>query len=599
MMPPTTVKWLSFVASLGLALALTPIVIAVARRLGRVAKPRHDRWPHQHTPALFGGVAIYLAFALPALFLLPEKKRFVGFAVGTLIIFALGFVDDLINLRHYTKLFGQILTACIVTAFGVTFDQSTLGPMAIPLTVFWLVAITNSFNLLDNMDGLCAGVAGVVSLIMCLHASLSGDLLVAMPCLMLAGASAGFLVFNFKPARVFMGDCGSMFLGLSLAILAVMSSSWLAPNMVFSLLVPTLMLAIPLFDTSFVSIMRALNGRSIAQGGTDHTSHRLVSLGLSERRAVVLLYLISAVFGLIALIGLTGYNTVLLVLAAFALIGLIIFGRLLSEVEVYQEPAAFKSAWLRKIAENKTVLGGIVMYKRRMLEILIDFGLICACYFAAFLLRFDGQLTPEMTQFINKSLPYVVICQLGMFFLFGLYRGQWRYTSTADLLSIFKAVSVGCALALAVVVMGLGFDGFSRAAYVIDWLLLMVAVSGARVSSKVFRHYLPPSNESAKRVVIVGAGDAGELVLRDIRNNRNAAYLPIGFLDDAPTKQKSTIHGLAVLGTTSILRDVIQQQRVEEVIIAMPSVKNGVIERVKKVCAELAVPCHEVKGMIV
>jgi UDP-GlcNAc:undecaprenyl-phosphate GlcNAc-1-phosphate transferase len=597
-MHPTTVRLISFAASLGLALILTPIVIKVAQRLGRVAKPRQDRWHLHSTPALFGGVAIFLSFILPALVLIPDRKQFIGFAVGTFLVFALGFVDDLFNLRHYTKLFGQILTACVVTAFGLTFNQSTLGPMAIPLTIFWLVAITNSFNLLDNMDGLCSGVACVVSLIMFLHACLSGDQLVEIPCLLLAGASLGFLCFNFKPARVFMGDCGSMFLGLSLAILAVMSSSLLAPNMVFSLLVPTLMLAIPLFDTSFVSIVRTLNGRSIAQGGTDHTSHRLVSLGFSERRAVVLLYLISAFFGFIALIGLTGYNTVLLVLTAFAVIGLVIFGRFLAEVQVYKEPSALQSAWLNKISQDKTVLGGIVMYKRRMLEILIDFGLICACYIAAFLLRFDGQLDPEHLSFISQSLPFIVICQLGMFFLFGLYRGQWRYTGTADILSIFKAVSVGCLLSLVVIIAVLRLDGFSRAVYVIDWLLLLVVISGARISIKVFQHYLPPSNESAKRVVIVGAGDAGELVLRDIRNNRSAQYLPVGFLDDAPTKQKSTIHGLAVIGTTQVLRDVIQQQQIEEVIIAMPSVKNGVIDRVKTTCAELAVPCREAKGMI-
>jgi UDP-GlcNAc:undecaprenyl-phosphate GlcNAc-1-phosphate transferase len=279
-----------------LGLALTPLVIVLARRAGLVARPRADRWSIRPT-ALMGGTAIFGAFAGGLALTSRLSPDLIITLAAASLIFAVGFADDLRSLRPQHKLLAQVAAACILVAGGVHFGIEGGNALTWLLTILFVVGITNALNLLDNMDGLAAGVASTAALVLMAGAAFTGNGPAAAAAAGLAGAALSFLVYNFHPARVFMGDCGSMFLGLTLAALAIQTSTAAGTAAAWAILFPCVALAVPIFDTTFVTVMRKLHGRAISQGGCDHTSHRLVRLGLSEPQAVLLLCGVSLLIG--------------------------------------------------------------------------------------------------------------------------------------------------------------------------------------------------------------------------------------------------------------------------------------------------------------
>jgi UDP-GlcNAc:undecaprenyl-phosphate GlcNAc-1-phosphate transferase len=301
---------LTFLVSLLLSLALVPLVRRLSVHAGLAVPPRPDRWHRRATPAL-GGAAIFTAFlaAVGGAAWLGNGLGQVrwGLLAGSFAVFLLGLVDDLHPLSPPTKLAGQMLSAAIAVALGYSthfFTPRLPGnPLAnalnLALTFAWLVAITNAFNLLDNMDGLAGGVAVIAAGILGFffwRLDNQGLLLISLA---LAGSVLGFLVFNFPPARIFMGDSGSLFLGFTLALLAIARQPQ-ASNLFAVLGVPALLFLLPILDSALVTITRLLRGQSPAQGGRDHASHRLVAFGLNERQAVLALYGVALVSGVLA-----------------------------------------------------------------------------------------------------------------------------------------------------------------------------------------------------------------------------------------------------------------------------------------------------------
>jgi len=588
------------------ALALTPVVIAVAQKKGLVAKPKEDRW-HKKPTALFGGVAIVAAAVLATIVFLYFNKslapKFAGLGVGAIFIFAIGLYDDCCCMRPAAKFIAQLFAACI---FGAIFyTQSDYTPALVwlmPFAIVWIIGITNALNLLDNMDGLAAGVATLVAILMAVSAAMTGDTAVAFGALIIAGAGAGFLIFNFNPAKIFMGDCGSMFLGYSLACLTLMGQNSLhRGNLFTALLLPTLVLATPLFDTTFVSIVRLLHGRSISQGGRDHTSHRLVLLGLSERRAVCYLYAITLWFGLIGLWTSTARNLpATIAITVLSVIGLLVFGFFLAEVQTYSQEEYDQARARRR--EGKTVLTRVIQHKRRVVDALLDFGLIFACWIAAFLLRFEDSKLETYAEPMSRALPFLIACQMGAFFLSGLYRGLWRYVTISDIGTAVRGIVLGTIVAYALITNFIStdkFPEFPRSVFIIYAALLLIASVGMRLGLKALRyHFALKWREGVKRVLIVGAGDAGELAVREMFNNTELQLQPVGFLDDDPGKQRATIHGIRVLGTCEELLDVVGDMAIDEVVIAMPSVGNGAVQSVKDACSSHGINYHEVRGVI-
>ncbi len=285
-------------SALIIAIGGTPLVRYAAIQLGILDQPS-ARKVHLAPVPLMGGAAIYLAFIV-ALAVWGERSyvnEVVGIFVGATLVSLIGALDDSRGVGSYLKLAFQIAAACILILSGVQVRLFN-GFLDIALTLLWVVGITNAFNLLDNMDGLSAGVATVASAFFTLLAAMSGQYLVGTLAAALGGACVGFLVYNWNPARVFMGDTGSLFLGFLLAAVGI-KLRFPANSASITWMIPVLILALPVFDTSLVFLSRLRRGKNpLTTAGKDHLSHRLARLTGSQREAVLLCYLVTGATGL-------------------------------------------------------------------------------------------------------------------------------------------------------------------------------------------------------------------------------------------------------------------------------------------------------------
>jgi UDP-GlcNAc:undecaprenyl-phosphate GlcNAc-1-phosphate transferase len=325
------------VAALLASLVLTPAVGAFARRIGAVAKPKIDRW-HTRPTAMLGGVAIVLAVTAAAVALVPLTREGRVVIAASVALFLVGLVDDFFHIRPYQKLIGQLLGAAAVVSSGLVLPWTSYSTVNLLITLFWLVGITNAVNMLDNMDGLAAGVSAIAAAFLGLNFIANQQWPEAVMLAAFAGALIGFLVYNHYPASIFMGDCGSMFVGFFLASSALVSGTGggRSRSVVAVLAVPVLVLMVPIFDTTLVTLMRKRAGRAASQGGRDHTSHRLVALGLSERRAVWMLYTFAVLAGSLAMLARHAtLNVSLLAIASFTIV-LTLLGVYLARVRVYE-----------------------------------------------------------------------------------------------------------------------------------------------------------------------------------------------------------------------------------------------------------------------
>jgi UDP-GlcNAc:undecaprenyl-phosphate GlcNAc-1-phosphate transferase len=332
-----------------------------------------------------------------------------------------------------------------------------------------------------------------------------------------------------------------------------------------------------------VTVLRKLWGRKASQGGRDHTSHRLVALGLSERTAVLMLYGFAIVAGGLSLLvsQLTLTQSFALVIA-FTII-LVIVGVYLSQVKVYEradEERAF---------QNNAVFAFLVdvSYKRRIFEVFLDAFLITLSYYAAYtLLRGPIEGTPNWNLFLSTA-PLLVIFNLGSFLFVGVYRGLWRYTSIEDLITFAKGVLLGSVLSILVILLLFRFQNFSRAVFILDSIILFLALVGSRSAFRLIRHVLPYQNSAdGRRVLIYGAGDGGEMILRELRNNSEWNYRPVGFIDDDPMKSNKVIHGLRVHDANGSLLEIAQNENIHDILISVREISAEKLEHLRSICRE-------------
>ncbi len=288
-------------SALILALSGTPVMRLVALRFGVIDQPAARKIHHNPVP-LLGGAAIYVAFIL-VLFLFGDRRyisEVVGIFIGATLMSLVGVVDDRWGLGSYIKLGGQLLAATILIYSGVQVSVWG-GWLDIGITVLWIVGITNAMNLLDNMDGLSGGIAMIAAVFFTLLAALSDQYLVGILAAALAGGCAGFLVYNWNPAHIFMGDTGSLFLGFLLAAVGI-KLRFPSNSDTITWMIPVLVLGVPVFDTTLVFLSRLRRGKNpLTTPGKDHLSHRLALLTGSRREAVLLCYLLAGAFGLVAI----------------------------------------------------------------------------------------------------------------------------------------------------------------------------------------------------------------------------------------------------------------------------------------------------------
>lgn len=575
--------------ALVLSSLLVPLASRIALRLGYVSMPRGDRWHNQPTPVL-GGVAIYLAFILSVSFFLPWNREVLVILLGASMLFFLGLVDDLITTNPQTKLVGQIVCAGILVFFGIRFHFSDFEPVNIFLTFLWLIGITNAFNLLDNMDGLAAGIGLIVSLVLIFSMMNSPQWHWVFLLLPLTGALLGFLFYNFHPASVFMGDAGSLFIGFLLASVPLVVERG-SSNIISALFVPVSIFMIPILDTTLVTLSRKVSGRAISSGGKDHTSHRLVTLGLTERKAVAVLYFLSVLAGGVALAVDTldislGFPVMFLVLLSISLLGVY-----LSRVHILKGEMPASGLWPEKI----TPLLLELTYRRRIFEVILDFCLIISAYYMSYVLRFENQAWDQVLPFFIQSLPVIVLAKIVSFWFMGMYRGFWHQTTINDLTRMVSSVTAGSVLSVLALLGLYRFYGYSRTLFIIDWILLLFLVCFSRVSFAFFDYVLVRFFRSGKHVLIYGAGKGGVVTLLEIQNNSSLGLRPVGFLDDDRTKHGRVIRDYPVLGGIEDLEGLLRKNGIEEVIISTDSIQSSRLEALTRICQEAGVPMKKLR----
>jgi UDP-GlcNAc:undecaprenyl-phosphate GlcNAc-1-phosphate transferase len=432
------------------------------------------------------------------------------------------------------------------------------------------------------MDGLSAGTAAICALALFAFSLASGDSSVALCSILLAGACAGFLFYNFNPASIFMGDCGSMFLGCTLAAVSIIGTVQHVSGLFVAVFIPLFILGIPIFDTVFVTFFRKVRGQPISQGGRDHVSHRLVNMGLSERNAVLILYVLSALFGVGALF----YNRISPFVIAICLI-LVILGLFYFGVFLGQSDWRIAQKTISALRQRRDS-GPLMPTMQKFIELFIDLILIVIAYFSAYLIRYEGIMTrSHVSQFVG-TLPIVIVVKMVVFAYFGLYQTIWRHVGIRDFINILKGVAASTIIIVTTILMYARFTYFSRALFVVDALLTLFFISGARFSLRIFREYLESLPATSRKVLIAGAGDGGELVLREIRNNPAFKYHVVGFIDDDPFKRHRKIHGVSVLGSIAEIDALSKKTGAEEVIIAIRSASEETVKRIVEMCERSA-----------
>ncbi len=329
------------------------------------------------------------------------------------------------------------------------------------------------------------------------------------------------------------------------------------------LLTPVLIMTIPIFDTCVVTVTRKLAGRPVSQGGRDHTSHRLVALGMSERRAVLYLYSFACISGILALLVRWLNTAVTLWLVPVFALSILFLGFYLGKVRIAEsEPVPPGNAVLASLFD--------FVYKRRVFEVMLDMGLVVLAYSGAYLLRFDGVLPPEQRVIFSQTLPWVIGAQMTAFLVWGVYRGLWHYVSVPDLVRFTQAVVTGGLLSAVCVLATHDFSGPSRAVLILNPILLLVGVSASRFSFRFMQSLLVGTrvaNAEAKSVLIYGAGDGGELLLRELLGNADRQYTAVGFLDDDVRKVGKRIHGLPIFAP-SALSSVVLEADIRDVLVS-------------------------------
>jgi UDP-GlcNAc:undecaprenyl-phosphate GlcNAc-1-phosphate transferase len=573
------------VAGLGLSAFLLSVAATlacerVARRLGLVTAPRADRWHREPVP-LLGGVAVIVA-TLGTLAVTGATPRLAPFLLLALGMGLVGLADDVRPLPPQAKLVAQIVVAAALIQFGWLLRLTDFVLVNVFLTLFWVVGITNAFNLLDNMDGLAAGMATIAAAFRLAFSVMDGDWENARLVAVFAGATAGFLVRNFPPAKIFMGDAGSLFIGFFLSGVCLAGEYAYSRGVGAVLLLPVLLVLIPIFDTTFVTLTRLVTGRPVAQGGRDHTSHRLVGLGITERQVLAILYGVSVLSGMLALLSYRYGFTYTLALLALLGVALVLVGVHLHRVQIIRPQAGATDRAIVRLAAD-------FPFKRQVATVAIDLVLIVTAYYSAYLLRFEGGFDAHRDVFLRTVGP-VIVLQVSALAALGSYRGLWRYTSLPELLRLLRAVTVGVGGTVLYLVFTIRFEGLSRAVFVLDWLVLVALLAASRVSFRVLAELLRPSPGDARRVLIYGAGDVGELTLRELRKDKVLRREPVGFVDDDRSKIGMRIHEVPVLGDLAAVDPLLVAHRVAEVIVASERIPAERVRQIEEICASRGIP---------
>lgn len=325
----------TFAVAFGICFATTPLVRMFAQKVGAVDVPTDNRRMHKKPVTRLGGLAIFLGFLFAVILFADINLQLQGILIGAVVIVVLGVIDDIVRLGAWVKFLVQIGAALIPVLHGVVIQfvsnpnllsdspYLSLGALSVPITVLWIVIITNSVNLIDGLDGLAVGVSTIASITLLIISLMLSEPNVAIVIAALAGGCVGFLPYNVNPAKMFMGDTGATFLGYILATISI--QGLFKFYAIISFAVPFLILGLPIFDTAFAIIRRLLKGQSPMSADRSHVHHRLIDMGFSQKQSVAILYSISVILGLAAVV-LTSSGELKAMLLILAVIAALIIG---------------------------------------------------------------------------------------------------------------------------------------------------------------------------------------------------------------------------------------------------------------------------------
>ena len=541
-----------------LSIALVGIAIRVCRKYQWTSIPRSDRW-HTGRPCLFGGIPIWLTVVVltQANAITRGARMWALIGIASLISL-LGLADDIWRLPPRTKLLSQVGGALLVVLAGVVQPFQSFPVVGAVFAIIWIVGITNAFNLLDNMDGLAAGIGLLSSMYVAYLYWTQGSLHYAILLGILSGAQAGFLVFNFNPAKIFMGDTGSLFIGFLIGTSILAQPRHISGVPAFILL-PVLVCAVPIFDTFFVSVTRRLRGQPVSQGGTDHSSHRLVRLGLKERSAVLLLYAISFTSGAIAIVlqrvGLP-YNVGLI---GFWLLFLFVFG-----VHLFQDEGPTSHTY----RGHNRLLKRLIT--RDTLALLLDPIALFLSYYLAYFLRFSSAIPASAWIAFFYSCSLLVGAKFFFLWRFRVYQRSWWRASAADIVAMGEALLIGEALAVVLLIAFGRFSTYSRSVLVIDVLLsfalLLVLRYSLSLFSTVVRLCCGIGEDAERRVFVIGTGERVPTVLNFMSSSQVTC---IGLIDANGGRDVGRwVWGKKVLGRIDDLGRLSAEYSVHEVVLA-------------------------------
>jgi UDP-GlcNAc:undecaprenyl-phosphate/decaprenyl-phosphate GlcNAc-1-phosphate transferase len=592
--PSPIVNAIVAIAAFAVSLAVLSLLLRSPLGARFVAVPAGERWREQPTP-LFGGVGIFagcvagVGVALAA-GIISWNAELGGILGGVTIVFVAGLVDDLWHLSPIAKLAAQLTAAVVVLASGLNVEVVGNDVLAWGLGLLWLVGITNAFNLLDNMDGLAATLAIVSCGYFAIDALTEHENETVLALAIALGLGcAGFLPFNLRPQRgaaVYMGDSGSMVIGFGLASLALAASWTVAGTTAATILLPLLVLAIPILDTTLVTIARLVEKRPVTQGGRDHSSHRLVYYGLSETKAVLLLAIVASAIGATAL----AYNvldngrlTAIGVLVTFVL--LVQFGSFLSDLEERTRRGVE--------GPEPSLWRALIFEPRRLVEVFADFVLICVSFLAAYALAVGGTGTEYERSVYLSALPILLASRYVFFVALGVYRRVWRYATARDVVPIVLGC-FGSAVVAYVILIALRPIGSFPAIqiFVIDAILCTVLVGASRLALRLLPETVAGRGHR-RRVLVVGAGRAGRSLARELREGRDARV--VGFLDDNPRVRRRRILGVSVVGSLDEADRAIASTRADEVLASIPAAPQERLDAVTSAADGAGVPCRLVR----
>jgi UDP-GlcNAc:undecaprenyl-phosphate GlcNAc-1-phosphate transferase len=579
-MPSFSINLLATVLAAAVAsFAVAGMVRRAALARGMVVAPRPDRWHQQPTPT-YGGVGVLFGLIVGAWIAGGLGASAWPVLSAGIALFVAGWYDDLMPMSALAKMVSSLAVAAFFVFSLVTLNATT--PMHAALTVvavLWFGGLVNAVNLLDNMDGLAAGVTAIaaIGLAVTFQHEL-GPALVAV-LIALAGALAGFLVWNHNPAKMFMGNCGSLAIGGIIAAAATVAVA--RAGTVSAAGAAALILVVPIFDSAFVVLLRRLAGRSTTRGNIDHTSHRLVSAGFPDRTAVWLLYLLGFAGALIGYFVHSHSGTAWPGAVAFG-VGVLMMALSLARVPAYAGQD-FQRVPFAPLLSDLT-------FRWHAGEVLLDIVLITTCYYAAYRVRFEGDADlPVFLASFSRSLPAILGCQLAALYISGLYRRMWSTFGLHDLSTVVRAVAAGVVASVLVVTYLYKFQAYSRSVFLIDAAFLTAGIVATRSSFRVFSRVVARISPHRQRVAVYGAGIRGQMLVREMLANDAWGRTPVAFIDDDGSKRLRRLVGVPVRGTAADLPRLIEKLDLEEVLISSPAIDAAAESRVRAICAPRAV----------